>query len=80
MVVPVTSGFGHAAVRAAAVVPATLIVLFIGLLWLIGLACGEQRRAYVIVISAQAMGKAHDLLGTVPEARLLPTGQKPQGD
>jgi hypothetical protein len=56
------------------------MVLFLGLMWLIGLACGEKRRAYVIVISAQAMGKVHDLLGTAPEARSLPTGQKPRGD
>jgi hypothetical protein len=45
-----------------------LIVVFVGLLWLIGLACGERRRAYVIVISGQAMGKVHDLLRSPPEA------------
>jgi hypothetical protein len=50
------------------VVPATLMVLFVGLLWLIGLACSERRRAYVIVISGQAMGKVHDLLRTAPDA------------
>jgi hypothetical protein len=44
-----------AAGRIAAALPVTLISLFIGLLWLIGLACGKERRQYVTKISEQAM-------------------------
>lgn len=46
---------GATAGRAAAVVPVTLLMLFIGLLWLLGLACGQDRRDYVEKISGQAM-------------------------
>lgn len=41
--------------RAAAVVPAALLIIFIGLVWLLGLACGKDRREYVTKISEQAM-------------------------
>jgi hypothetical protein len=41
--------------RIAAVLPVTLLSLFIGLLWLIGLACNRERREYVEEISDQAM-------------------------
>lgn len=41
--------------RIAAALPVTLLSLFIGLLWLIGLACGKDRREYVTKISDQAM-------------------------
>jgi hypothetical protein len=44
-----------AAGRMVAAVPVTLLSLFIGLLWLIGLACGEERRQYVMKISDQMM-------------------------
>jgi hypothetical protein len=46
---------GPAAGRVAAVVPVTLLMVFIGLLWLLGLACGKDRRQYVAKISDQAM-------------------------
>lgn len=46
---------GPAAGRVAAAVPVTLLSLFIGLLWLAGLACGNDRRQYVTTISEQAM-------------------------
>jgi hypothetical protein len=41
--------------RVAAAVPITLLCLFVGLLWLVGLACGKDRRQYVTKISEQAM-------------------------
>jgi len=43
------------------------MVLFVGLLWLIGVACDERRRDYVTEISKLVMGKAHALLGLPPE-------------
>jgi hypothetical protein len=48
-------GVGHSLVRTAAVVPVIMLVLFLGLLWLIGLFCGKERRAYVMKLSSQAM-------------------------
>ncbi len=65
--VPVVPAPGSAAARIAAVVPVTLMVLFVGLLWLIGVACDERRRDYVTEISKLVMGKAHALLGLPPE-------------
>jgi hypothetical protein len=55
-------GPGTAVVRAAAVVPAVLLVLFTGLLWLLGLLCGSERRKYVMNLSQQAMGAVGLLL------------------
>jgi hypothetical protein len=55
-------GPGTAVVRAAAVVPAVLLVLFTGLLWLLGLLCGPERRKYVMNLSRQAMGAVGLLL------------------
>jgi hypothetical protein len=46
---------GPAVGRVAAAFPVTLLSLFIGLLWLVGLACGNDRRQYVTTISEQAM-------------------------
>lgn len=37
--------------RAAAAVPASLLILFVGMLWLFGFACGKERREYVTTIS-----------------------------
>ena len=45
----------HTLSQAGKVVPATLIVLFIGLLWLLGLMCNQARRSYVTALSKQAM-------------------------
>ncbi|MGH3189402.1 MAG: hypothetical protein ACRDOL_19455 [Streptosporangiaceae bacterium] len=42
--------------------PAVLIILFIGLLWLLGLACGQARRRYVTNLSQQAMAAVGVLL------------------
>jgi len=44
-------GTGSATVRVAAVVPAVLLVLFIGLLWLLGLVCSADRRRYITNLS-----------------------------
>jgi hypothetical protein len=44
-----------AMVRVAAVVPVVLLVVFTGLLWLLGLICGRERRRYVTDLSRQAM-------------------------
>jgi len=49
-------------VRVAAVIPVVLIVLFVGLLWLLGLICGRERRRYVTNLSRQAMGAIGVLL------------------
>ncbi len=43
-------------VRVAAVVPVVLLVLFTGLLWLLGLICGGERRRYVTNLTQLAMG------------------------
>jgi hypothetical protein len=43
-----------------------LLVLFIGLLWLLGLMCGNERRSYVTNLSMQAMGTIGALLHGPP--------------
>jgi len=55
------SNIGPSVARTAAAVPASLLVLFVGLLWLVGLACGKERREYVTTISGQAMRAASTL-------------------
>jgi hypothetical protein len=55
--------------RAAAVIPATLLIAFIGLLWLLGLFCDKDRRNYVITLSQQAMDAVGILLRGSPGAR-----------
>ena len=55
-------GAGSAMMRAAAVVPVVLLVLFTGLLWLLGLMCGRERRRYVTDLSQQAMGAIGTLM------------------
>jgi hypothetical protein len=49
------SSLGPSLGRAAVAIPASLLMLFVGLLWLLGLACGDKRRVYVTTISEQAM-------------------------
>ena len=49
-------------VRVATVVPVVLLVLFTGLLWLLGLVCGRERRRYITNLSQQAMGAIGALL------------------
>lgn len=55
------SSMGPSVARVAAVVPASSLILLVGLLWLLGLACDDGRRAYVTTISAQAMQTAQTL-------------------
>lgn len=63
------AGIGTSAVRAAAVIPAVLLVLFAGSLWLLGLPCGKDRRTYVITLSQQAMDAVGLLLHGPPGIR-----------
>jgi len=63
---------GSAAVRVVAVVPAVLLVLFIGLLWLLGLMCGRDRRRYVTDLSQQAMATVGTLLHGPADVSQLP--------
>jgi hypothetical protein len=46
----------------APVVLVILLVLFTGLLWLLGLMCGRERRRYVADLSRQAMDAISALL------------------
>jgi len=55
-------GAGAVIVRAVAVVPVVLLILFTGLLCLLGLVCDEQRRAYVTAISSRAMSTIEVML------------------
>jgi hypothetical protein len=48
--------------RIAAVIPVVLLVLFTGLLWLLGFFAGRERRRYVTTLSKQAMGTVGALL------------------
>jgi len=48
--------------RAATVVPMTLLALFAGILWLIGLCCGKERRTYVVKLNSQVMGAISSIL------------------
>jgi hypothetical protein len=51
------------AIRVVALaVPVTLLVLFTGLLWLLGLVSGKGGREYVTMISDQAMRAASVML------------------
>ncbi len=43
------------AVLAVLAVPASVLALAIGLLWLLGLLCGQRRRDYITGITQQAM-------------------------
>jgi hypothetical protein len=69
-------GMGPAMARVTAVVPAVLLVLFTGLLWLLGLMCGRERRRYVIILSQQAMSALGVLLhGSSPSTRAASRGR-----
>lgn len=68
-------GVGPAMVRVAAVVPVVLLVLFTGLLWLLGLMCGRERRRYVTDLSRQAMGAIGVLLHGPPALPALPAAR-----
>jgi hypothetical protein len=54
---------GPAAGRVAAMVPVTLLTVFAGILWLLGLVVGDKKREYVTEISNQAMRAASAMMG-----------------
>jgi hypothetical protein len=69
--VPAIPGGGRAVARLAAAVPVVLIVLFVGLLWVIGLFCSEKRRKYVTRISAQGLQTVQGFFGDGTEPPAL---------
>jgi hypothetical protein len=71
-------GSGAVVVRALAVVPVILLVLYALLLGLLGLLCGRERRKYVTDLSRQAMGTAGMLMHG-PAAASLQPGQRSSG-
>jgi hypothetical protein len=56
---------GPAAGRIAAMIPVTLLTVFAGILWLLGLMVSDKRREYVTEISNQAMRAASAMMGAV---------------
>jgi hypothetical protein len=50
--------------RAATVVPMTLLALFAGVLWLVGLFCGKERRTYVVKLNSQVMAAISAILSS----------------
>jgi putative Mn2+ efflux pump MntP len=72
-------GAGTAMMRVAAVIPAVLLVLFTGLLWLLGLICGRERRRYVTGLSRQAMGAIGVLLHGPPALPPQPAARNRAG-
>lgn len=66
-------GAGPAMMRVAAVIPVVLLVLFTGLLWLLGLMCDRERRRYVTNLSQQAMEAIDALLHGPPAPPSPPT-------
>jgi hypothetical protein len=67
-------GAGSALMRITAVIPVVLLVLFTGLLWLLGYFGGRERRRHVTTLSQQAMGTAGALLHGPSFSR--PTGAR----
>ncbi len=55
-------GVGSAMLRIAAVIPVILLVLFMGLLWLLGFFAGRDRRRYVTTLSRHVMAAVGTLL------------------
>ena len=70
-------GAAHALVRVAAVIPAILLVLFTGLLWLLGLMWGRERQRYVTDLSHQAMAALAALLSGSPAPPPIPAARNP---
>jgi hypothetical protein len=68
---------GPAAGRVAAVVPVTLLVLFLGVLWLLGLVSGKDGRQYVTKISDQAMRAVSIMLHGASREDPAAPGQPP---
>jgi hypothetical protein len=68
----VVTGLGPIVARVAAVLPAVLIVVFIGLLWLIGLFFGDKRGKYVTGITEWAVEAMRVFFGDGPRPPALP--------
>jgi len=66
--------FGPAAGRVAAVVPVTVMMLFLGMLWLLGLVSGKGGRQYVTKISDQAVRAASTMLQGISRTAIPPAG------
>jgi hypothetical protein len=59
---------GLEAIRPAAVaLPVVLIIIFLGLLWMLGLGCGKERRKYVTELSKKACNTIAILYGSAPQ-------------
>jgi hypothetical protein len=71
-------GLGASVVRAIAVVPVVILVLFVGLLWLMGLFCSKERRGYVVRISSQVVHTLAPLLHGNPASELRMSVQRRQ--
>jgi hypothetical protein len=79
MKIDAMAGIGRSLERATAIVPATLLVLFAGLLWLIGLFCGKERRTYVMKISSQATATIRSVLsGAGQQTRDTAAAEQPE--
>jgi hypothetical protein len=64
-------------VKAAMVIPVTLLVLFACLYGLLGFLCGPERRKYAMNFSQQAMKAAGLLIhGPASQPRQLSSGRK----
>ena len=72
-------GAGTAMMRVAVVIPVVLLVLFTGLLQLLGLMCGRERRRYVTNLSRQAMGAIGVLLHGPPALPPVPPARNRAG-
>jgi hypothetical protein len=59
-------------------VPVTLLTVFTGILWLLGLVVGDKRREYVTEISNQAMRAASAMMGAAlaENPQSLPDGNE----
>jgi hypothetical protein len=70
-VIPVFPAVGRAVAQLAAVIPAVLLVLLVGLLCLIGLFCDDKRRKYVTGISERALQTVQVIFGDGPGSPAL---------
>jgi hypothetical protein len=55
-------GVGPSLGQVAAAIPASILMVFVGVLWLVALPCDKSRRQYVEKISDQAMRAAAAML------------------
>jgi hypothetical protein len=69
---PAFAATARVAAWALATVPATVIAVFIGLLWLIGLFSGDKGRKYVMGLTTPAMGMLRAFYCSAPTPPTLP--------